>query len=269
MMRLFVMLICLPLLVACAKEDLATEPPVPLGEFVLGLNITVTTKMAKVPISREATGAEWEAAMEKAIADRFGRYDGTRLYNFGIAIDAYALAPPGIPVVAAPKSVVAITANIWDDATQTKLNEEGKQLIVFEGFSGESIIGTGLTRTKEEQMAALAFNAAKAVERWLLEHPEWFDIDPAVAAAALANTAAPPTAALPGAVAPATALPTAALPPASAPPVVVPPVVVPPVVVPVAVTPTPRPAVPATTLPAGTPTQPFLLPPDLLSPVAN
>jgi hypothetical protein len=199
MTRLFAALLCLPLLLACATEDLATEPPVPLGEFALGLNITVTTNMQKVPISRSATGAEWEAAMEKAIADRFGRYDGTRLYNFGIAIDAYALAPPGIPLVAAPKSVLAITANIWDDRIQTKLNAEGKQMIVFEGFSGESLIGTGLTRTKEEQMAALAFNAAKAVERWLLEHPEWFDIDPEVAAAALAASDAPPTATLPGA----------------------------------------------------------------------
>jgi hypothetical protein len=198
MIRLFAALLCLPLLAACATQDLS-GPPVPLGQFVMGHNIVVTTNMQKVPISREATGAEWEAALEQAMEDRFGRYEGDRIYNFGIAIDAYALAPPGIPVVAAPKSVLAITANIWDDRIQTKLNPEGKQMIVFEGFSGESVIGTGLTRTKEEQMAALAFNAALAVERWLLEHPEWFDIDPDAAAAALAAGAAPPTATLPAA----------------------------------------------------------------------
>ncbi|MGL5008966.1 MAG: hypothetical protein ACRC6I_03735 [Paracoccaceae bacterium] len=196
MIRLFAVLAGLLLLTACARNDLA-DPPVPLGAFALGHNVAVTTNMQKVPISRSATGAEWEAAMEGAVEDRFGRYEGDRLYNIGISVDAYALAPPGIPVVAAPKSVLAITANIWDDRIQTKLNAEGKQLIVFEGFSGESVIGTGLTRTKEEQMAALAFNAAKAVERWLLEHPEWFDIDPAVAAAALAAAEAPPTAELP------------------------------------------------------------------------
>jgi hypothetical protein len=228
MIRLFATLLCLPLLLACAKQDLS-GPPVPLGQFVMGHNIVVTTNMQKVPISREATGAEWEAALEQAMEDRFGRYDGDQIYNFGIAIDAYALAPPGIPVVAAPKSVLAITANIWDDDEQLKLNEEGKQMIVFEGFSGESVIGTGLTRTKEEQMAALAFNAALAVERWLLEHPEWFDIDPEAAAAALAAGAAPPTAELPAA--------TPATPPAAVTPV------------------------------AGT--TPFVLPPDLLSPPAN
>jgi hypothetical protein len=232
MIRLIATLLCLPLLMACATQDLS-GPPVPLGQFVMGHNIVVTTNMQKVPISREATGAEWEAALEQAMEDRFGRYDGDRIYNFGIAIDAYALAPPGIPVVAAPKSVLAITANVWDDRIQTKLNEEGKQMIVFEGFSGESVIGTGLTRTKEEQMAALAFNAALAVERWLLEHPEWFDIDPEAAAAALAAGAAPPTATLPTA-APAEAEPT-----------------------------------PPTETPPPTPTEPGTLPPDLLSPPAN
>ncbi len=228
MMRLLATLFCLPLLMACATQDLS-GPPAPLGQFVMGHNIVVTTNMQKVPISREATGAEWEAALEQAMEDRFGRYDGDRIYNFGIAIDAYALAPPGIPIVAAPKSVLAITANVWDDGKELKLNAEGKQMIVFEGFSGESVIGTGITRTKEQQMAALAFNAALAVERWLLEHPEWFDIDPDAAAAALAANAVPPTASLPGAA--------------------------------------PADVTPAAAGADGTP--PFILPPDLLSPPAN
>jgi hypothetical protein len=162
------------LLGACASTAGLDDPPADLGDFVLGHNITVTDKMQMVPISRAATGAEWEAAMEKAVADRFGRYDGSRVYNIGIAIDGYALAPLGIPVVAAPKSVLVITANIWDDARRAKLNTEGKQLTVFENLDGQNLIGTGLTRTREEQMAALAYNAAGAVETWLLEHPEWF-----------------------------------------------------------------------------------------------
>jgi hypothetical protein len=170
---------------ACATNDLA-EPPMPLGDFALGINVAVADKVEMVPISRPATPAEWEAAMQKAVADRFGRYQGTKLYNIGIAIDGYALAPPGIPVVAAPKSVLVITANIWDDAAQKKLNPEGKQFTVFESLSGETVIGTGLTRTKAQQMEALAFNAAKKVETWLLEHPEWFGMTEAELKAALA-----------------------------------------------------------------------------------
>jgi hypothetical protein len=244
MTRVLAMLLTLCLLGACgAKNDLA-DPPVPLGDFVLGLNIVVADEAGKVPISRSATPEEWEAAMKQAVQDRFGRYQGSRIYNIGIKIDGYALAPPGIPVVAAPKSVLAITANFFDDATQTRMHPEGKQIIVFESFSADTVIGTGITRSKAEQMAALSYNAVKAVERWLLENPAWFDVDPAVAAAALAASDAPPLATLPAdpaaTPAPQPAAAAATPPPAAAPP-----------------------------RPAGTPPPRPVLPPDLLSPPAN
>lgn len=175
--RLFGVGLCLTLLLGCARNDLA-EPPVPLGDFALGLNIVVTDKTEKVPISRTATGEEWQSAMKKAVNARFGRYNGTKLYNIGISVDGYALAPPGIPVVAAPKSILVVTANIWDDAAQQKLNAEGKQITVFESLSGETVIGTGLTRNKQEQMDALSYNAVKRVEEWLLQNPEWFGLPP-------------------------------------------------------------------------------------------
>ncbi len=182
-MRL-IALLSLGLLAACATNDLA-DAPVPLGDFQLGLNVVVADKMQMVPISRPATVDEWELAMQKAVDARFGRYEGTKLYNLGISVDGFALAPPGIPVVLAPKSVLVITANIWDDAAQKKLNPDGKRITVFEGLSPESVIGSGLTRTKAQQMEALSYNAVKAVERWLLTNPEWFGIDPAAAKAAL------------------------------------------------------------------------------------
>lgn len=189
----------LPLLLlalgACAKNDLA-DPPVDLGDFVLGHNIVVADKMQKVPISREATVDEWEAAMKKAVADRFGRYEGKRIYNIGIAVDAYALAPPGIPVVLSPKSVLVITANVWDDAQRKQLNAEGKQMTIFESLDGENVVGSGLTKTREQQMAALSFNAVRAVERWFLENPAWFGLPaggkPAKGAAASATQEAEP-----------------------------------------------------------------------------
>lgn len=183
--RLAAVLFALLGLSACARNDLA-EPPVPLGPFALGLNIAVADNVQMVPISRPATPDEWEAVMIKAVDNRFGRYEGTKLYNIGISVDAYALAPPGIPVVAAPKSVLVVTANIWDDAARQKLNPEGKQITVFESLSGDTVIGTGLTRTKKQQMEALAFNAVKRVEDWLLEHPEWFDMTPEELQAAMA-----------------------------------------------------------------------------------
>ena len=160
------------LLVACQKNDLA-EPPVPLGNFQLGLNIVVADNMKKVPISRPASVEEWEAAIIKSVDARFGRYVGTKFYNIGIAVDGFALAPPGVPVVASPKSVLVITANLFDDATGTKLNAEGAQFTIFESFSGETVIGSGLTRSREKQIEILSYNAAKRVETWILENPEW------------------------------------------------------------------------------------------------
>lgn len=162
---------------ACQTNDLA-EPPVPLGNFSLGHNIVVTANMQKVPISRNATPEAWEAALEKAMEQRFGRYDGEKIYNIGISIDAFALAPPGVPLVLNPKSALGMTVSIWDDAAQKKLNEEGKQIIVMEKMSGETVVGSGLTQNAAKQMEVLSYNAAKAVERWLLDNPEWFGLPP-------------------------------------------------------------------------------------------
>ncbi|NBE09340.1 hypothetical protein [Paragemmobacter ruber] len=176
-LRCLALILGVAVLASCGRNDLE-EPPVPLGDFALGLNIVVADNVQKVPISREASVEEWEAVMKKAVEDRFGRYQGPKLYNIGISVDGYALAPPGIPVVAAPKSVLVITANVWDDAAELKLNEEGKQITVFESLSGETVIGTGLTRNRKEQMEALSYNAVKRVEEWFLQNPEWFGLPP-------------------------------------------------------------------------------------------
>jgi hypothetical protein len=174
----FVVLGCvMALLAACQTNDLK-EPAPPLGDFVLGLNIAVADNVQKVPISRDADPKDWEASVKKAVAARFGRYEGSRIYNIGISIDAYALAPPGIPLVVSPKSVLVVTANIWDDATGVKLNPEGKQMTIFEGASPDTMIGSGLTQNKQKQMETLSYNAAKSVEKWLLENPQWFALPP-------------------------------------------------------------------------------------------
>ena len=207
--NLMAVLLGATLLAACQKNDLA-EAPVPLGNFALGLNIVVADNMKKVPISRPATVEEWEAAMIKAVDARFSRYSGTKLYNIGISVDGFALAPPGIPVVAAPKSVLVITANIFDDAAGKKLNVEGAQFTIFESFSGETVIGSGLTRSREKQIEILSYNAAKRVEEWILENPEWVGLPakrktrgvdaPTVASAqgGVATPIAPPPAVPPG-----------------------------------------------------------------------
>ncbi|AVW92234.1 hypothetical protein [Celeribacter baekdonensis] len=167
-------------LVACSDAKMVTEdtPLVNLGDFAFGHNVVVATDMQKAPFSRNATEDEVETALKAAMQARFGRYDGDKLYHIGIKVDAYGLAAPGIPVLFTPKSVLVLSVNIWDDAQDKKLTDKPKLLTVFESLSGETLIGSGLTRTKEEQLDILTRNAALKVERWLLENGEWFGIDP-------------------------------------------------------------------------------------------
>lgn len=174
-------------LAACQTNDLK-EPPVPLGNFQLGVNVAITDKMQSPGISRQVTPKQMETAITQAVAARFDypRYQGDRLLNFGIFVDGYLLAPPGIPVVMSPASVMMVTVNVFDDATGKKLNEGGTRLTVVEKGSAATLIGSGLTQTKEKQLETLAYNVAKRIESFLLEHPEWLGMTEAEAQAALA-----------------------------------------------------------------------------------
>ncbi|SLN72017.1 hypothetical protein PSM7751_03905 [Pseudooceanicola marinus] len=165
---------CAFLLSACTNPDDFDEPMPDLGDFSLGHNIVVASKMKKVAISRDASEEEWVAAMTEAIDERFGRYEGDKLYHLGISVEGYILAPPGIPLVLSPKSGLIVNVTVWDDAAGGKINEEPRQFTVLESFSGETVVGSGLTQTREEQMTNLARNAAKQIENWLLENREWF-----------------------------------------------------------------------------------------------
>lgn len=164
----------LALVAACAPQNDLNKPPPPLGRFLLGVHAVITDNMEKGAISRTATGEEWQAALNKALVDRFGRYDGDTYYDMAITVDGYALAPPGIPVVLSPKSVLVIQVLVFYDAKQEMLDPKPKRFVVLEGASPATIIGSGLTRTKAQQMAVLSYNAVKKIQDWLLKHPEWF-----------------------------------------------------------------------------------------------
>ncbi|MCU0910433.1 MAG: hypothetical protein MUE98_03535 [Rhodobacteraceae bacterium] len=185
-----VALIAAVLVSACSTGDL-DQPPEPLGDFRLGLNVVVGETAKQIPPTRGATAEEWEAALETEIDRRFGRYQGSGEYHLGVSVDAYALAIPGVPVVVKPRSVLVVSATVWDNATRQKLNGEVMQLTVLEstGFlTPDSIIGSGLMRPKAEQMQSLSFNAARAIEYWLKQNEDWFSPDPEVRAAARAAT---------------------------------------------------------------------------------
>ncbi len=64
--------------------------------------------------------------------------------------------------------------NIWDDATQEKLNAEPIRVTAFDGEEGP-LVGSGLYRTREEQIEGLAFQTAQEVEELLEDNIDtWF-----------------------------------------------------------------------------------------------
>jgi len=187
----FVLLGFVLVLSACAATDPLEEELPDMGDFQLAYNIVVADNIQQVPPSRSATAEEWIDVLTAEIDRRFGGYEGDRLYHIGVHVDAYALAPPGVPLVLQPRSILVISANVWDDELQAKLHEEPEQMTIFEGAAPETfLIGSGLARTREEQMQVLARNAARRIQLWMLQNPEWFSIDEEAAAAAEAALAA-------------------------------------------------------------------------------
>ncbi len=174
----------LGLLAGCAVTDLDGTPP-PMGRFLLGHNIAVVVDGAEVgPASRRMEDEAWVGALRTAVNDRFSRYDGDRYYHISVAVLGYVLAQPGIPVVAAPKSVLIADVRVFDDTQGGKpITEEPKQFTVFEEGGGDVVVGSGHTRSAEEQAASLSRNLAKQIHDWMLDNPDWFgdasEMDPA------------------------------------------------------------------------------------------
>lgn len=191
MIRRIGLLISLLALVACTGAGNLADPPVPLGNFSLGHNVVVAPKVATVAVSRELPKEQLTEALQNAIAERFDRYDGAKDYHFGVSIEGYVLAKPGVPVLLSPKSAMIIRVTVWDDAQGKKLNEEPEQFTVLEALNGESIVGTGWTQSAETQLLNLSRNAAQVIEDYLVEknaEDGWFDDRAGTAPAAGAAT---------------------------------------------------------------------------------
>ena len=180
MFRLATVIVTALALAACTNPNDLEEEPAYLGNFHLGHNVVVAPNLTKGPASREASKGEWLAVMKTAIDERFSRYEGEKLYHLGISLEGYVLAIPGVPIVASPKSALILNVTAWDDATQTKLNEKPELITVVETVSGRTVLGSGLTQSKQKQMHNLTRNAAKQIETWLIKQNNefgWFEKD--------------------------------------------------------------------------------------------
>jgi hypothetical protein len=161
-------------LAACGGQQEVDTAPEPIGDFRLGFNVVVANDITQAPGSREATEEELTTAVRAAMETRLSPYDGDGLYHIGLRIEAYSLGRAGVPIVYSPRSVLLIAMNVWDDATQEKLTEDPIRVTAFDTAAGP-LVGSGLVSSREEQIEALAFNAAREVEKILMENRDtWF-----------------------------------------------------------------------------------------------
>ncbi|MEX5579836.1 hypothetical protein [Pseudophaeobacter sp. A-200-2] len=178
MTRLLAFLGLFALLSACT-ETLLDEPPEDLGAFRVRVAHVYAEKALKWPMSRAAEQSEWIEPMKTALEARLRRYDGPQEYDVAVTLEGFMLAPPGVPVLFNPKSVAVVNVFVYDVEKEEFLADK-HQMEIFEDTTGESaIVGSGHSRTKEEQIAGLSLNIADAVEEWMAEqHKEngWFDL---------------------------------------------------------------------------------------------
>lgn len=158
----------------CATPDPLEEEQPDMGDFELAFSVVVTDTAKKIPPSRDADGALLEKTMTDEIERRFGRYSGGTGYVIALSIDGYALAPPGIPVVLTPKSILVVSANLWTADPQVKIAGP-EQITTFEG-ADTFLLGSGLVKSGEEQLVTLSRNMVKKVQSWLLRNPEWIGL---------------------------------------------------------------------------------------------
>lgn len=140
-----------------------------MGDFELAFTVVVAENAKKIPPSRNASTGALKSVMTAEIERRFGAYTGGTGYVIALNIDGYALAPPGIPIVLTPKSLLVVSANLWRADPQEKLAGP-EQITTFEG-ADTLLLGSGLVKNADEQLATLCRNTAKKVQSWLLRNP--------------------------------------------------------------------------------------------------
>lgn len=176
MLRILTLITGLALMGACTQTQVY-EPPESLGEFRFGINYATAENAIQGPVSRDATPEEWKTAIESAMENRLGRYNGSQTIDIGIRLGGYALAPGAIPPIN-PKSTAIVDVVVYDTTTKEILAKD-KRFQVFEDTTTKSyLIGSGYTRTREEQIQGLSLKIADQIEEWLAEEHlanGWFD----------------------------------------------------------------------------------------------
>lgn len=152
---------------ACLGPMDREEPPEPIGDFALGYAVVVGPEMVKGPMSRDGDPEEIITAVKNSLESHFAPLRGAQLYHVAVKVEGYVLAEAGIPLLVSPQSALLLSVTIWHDETGRKLNPVPHQLTVFEGPSGRTLVGSGLSQSPSQQLANLAKSSALQIEEWM------------------------------------------------------------------------------------------------------
>ena len=177
LLRIFALMACL-FLVGCASGSRQLQEPfVPFGDFQVGHIQVVAPTLRKGPLSRDASAEDWTEAVQSALRLRFDRFEGQKTVHLGVSLEGYVLARAGVPLVLSPKSLLVVQVSVIDDASGMLLGGAPKVIQTAESLTEETVVGSGLTLSVEEQMADLAANIALRIETWMRDEQtqtEWF-----------------------------------------------------------------------------------------------
>tara|TARA_B110000483_G_C18202740_1_gene546025 strand:- start:698 stop:1249 length:552 start_codon:yes stop_codon:yes gene_type:complete len=162
---------------ACSISNYSKEiPTIPnIGNFKLGHLVVKAENAQKGFFSRKASKQTLEKTLKEKLSKLLINQNGDHFFHISAIISGYVLAQPGIPVLLSPKSVLIIDVFIFDDQTQQKVFEKPRRFAIFESFSTDTIIGTGLTLTAEQQLDDLTTIAVNKIGNWLIDNKEIFE----------------------------------------------------------------------------------------------
>ena len=162
---------------ACSISNYPTEiPTIPnIGNFKLGHLVVKAENTQKGFFSRNVSEEILEKTLKEKLSKLLNNQNGDHFFHISAVISGYVLAKSGIPVLLSPKSVLIIDVFIFDDQTQQKVFENPRRFSIFESFSSDTIIGTGLTLTAEQQLDDLTTIAVNKIGDWLIDNKEIFE----------------------------------------------------------------------------------------------
>ena len=161
----------------CSISDYPSTitPAQPIGDFKLGHLVVKAETAQKGFFSRNASKTVLEETLKKKLSKSLVNQNGEHFFHISVVVSGYVLAQPGIPILLSPKSVLILDVFLFDDQTQEKVFEKPTRFTIFESFSTDTLLGTGLTLTAEEQLDDLTTIAVYKISNWLVKNKEVFN----------------------------------------------------------------------------------------------